>query len=546
MSMRSASPSAPAKTELQTVVNRPLLFAAAGLGLILLAVPIALACIAALKGDAVKDETAVRSAPPALAPVHVAPVAAPARPIASYEPKEVATPLPIYKRADRPPLKLPPEPPPAPVVAAPPPPLDPVLQFPDVKEPPSFKRLDDQSEYVLLEMLTKETKEVDLESVKGTRDKLLSKAREAEPAKGLRGRRTTVEIKCTPVDSKSPSSILTLRAERADLKGLPMIGAADCQAPEETAKKRQAISQELRGVLATSSRNLSITGPHGRPFELDPYLAKKDDWFQDDGLSTVVQMTQAEAPAVRSTLVKRLAATASKKASTNLARLALFDFSPEVRVQAVKALQAKPRRYYRQVLLDGFRYPWAPVAAHAAEALVALDDLEATFRLATLLDEPDPREPVQNRDKKWVVREVVRVNHLRNCLLCHAPSTAVSDPLRGIVPTPGQPLPRVYYSSQKGEFVRADVTYLRQDFSVMQRVAKPNRWPEWQRFDYLVRTRELTADEVAAHRKKPRPSRFVPYPQRDAVRFALRELTGVDAGEESADWREVLARMMSP
>jgi hypothetical protein len=198
------------------------------------------------------------------------------------------------------------------------------------------------------------------------------------------------------------------------------------------------------------------------------------------------------------------------------------------------------------VLLDGFRYPWAPVAAHAAETLVALDDRAALFRLATLLDEPDPSEPVCNGDKKWVVREVVCVNHLRNCLLCHAPSTAVSDPLRGIVPVPGERLPRVYYSSQRGDFVRADVTYLRQDFSLMQRIAKPGRWPEWQRFDYLVRTRELTADELAAHREKPRPSRFVSYPQREAVRFALRELTGMDAGEEAADWQEVLARMTSP
>jgi hypothetical protein len=94
--------------------------------------------------------------------------------------------------------------------------------------------------------------------------------------------------------------------------------------------------------------------------------------------------------------------------------------------------------------------------------------------------------------------------------------------------------------------VRADITYLRQDFSVTERVAKPDKWPEWQRFDYLVRTRELTADEVAAHRKKPRKSRFASYPQRYAVRFALRELTGLDAGEESADWREILCAMEGP
>ena len=68
----------------------------------------------------------------------------------------------------------------------------------------------------------------------------------------------------------------------------------------------------------------------------------------------------------------------------------------------------------------------------------------------------------------------------------------------------------------------------------------------FRRFARPFRSRRLTADEVAAHQKKPRPSRFVPYPQRDAVRFALRELTGVDAGEESADWRQMLASMIGP
>src|SRR5262249_51471202 len=147
---------------------------------------------------------------------------------------------------------------------------------------------------------------------------------------------------------------------------------------------------------------------------------------------------------------------------------------------------------------------------------------------------------------KWVVREVVRVNHLRNCLLCHAPSTDRRDPLRGVVPTPGEPLPQVYYSSRKGDFVRADVTYLRQDFSVTECVAKPGKWPQWQRFDYLVRTRELTADELAAHRKKPPKSLFASYPQRNVVLFALRELTGLNAGEESADWQEVLWMTVGP
>ncbi len=126
----------------------------------------------------------------------------------------------------------------------------------------------------------------------------------------------------------------------------------------------------------------------------------------------------------------------------------------------------------------------------------------------------------------YAVREVVRVNHLRNCLLCHAPATGRIGPVPGLVPSPEQPLPSpfsaAYYSGSSGTFVRADVTYLRQDFSVPQPVARPGNWPTYQRYDYLVRTRYPTREELA---KEPPAT----YPQREAVRWALREL-GAAAG----------------
>jgi hypothetical protein len=87
--------------------------------------------------------------------------------------------------------------------------------------------------------------------------------------------------------------------------------------------------------------------------------------------------------------------------------------------------------------------------------------------------------------------------------------------------------------------VRADVTYLRQDFSLLQQVVKPDKWPAWQRFDFLVRTRELPAQE-AAELDKGGPHRQLVYPQRDAVLFALRELTGEDLGPGSAGWQRFL------
>jgi hypothetical protein len=139
-----------------------------------------------------------------------------------------------------------------------------------------------------------------------------------------------------------------------------------------------------------------------------------------------------------------------------------------------------------------------------------------------------------------LVHEVVKVNHLRNCLLCHAPSVSTSDAIRGMVPEKGQPLPEVYYESRRGTFVRADVVYLKQDFSLIQPVAKPEPWPAFQRYDYLVRTRELTGEEAKALPAIKDPDDPPSYPQRFAVVWALRELTGLDAGERSDAWRSLM------
>jgi hypothetical protein len=139
------------------------------------------------------------------------------------------------------------------------------------------------------------------------------------------------------------------------------------------------------------------------------------------------------------------------------------------------------------------------------------------------LEEPDPSAPFYEGEKR-VVRELVRINHLRNCMMCHAPSRSVErEPVRGQIPKPGVPLPPVdqYYGSGDGIFVRADVTYIKQDFAVMQPVGAAAPWPEMQRFDFVVRTRPATEEELAiAQQKGPEAS----YPQRDAVLWALKEL----------------------
>lgn len=262
--------------------------------------------------------------------------------------------------------------------------------------------------------------------------------------------------------------------------------------------------------VSSSQRQVSSTfGPHG-PVDMVPAF---------------VQMLQAEEEPSRDLLIDWLAKNETLISSTALAQRAIFDLSPRVREAAITALKTRPRIIYRSVLLAGLRHPWAPVANHAAEALVALEDREAVPELKTLVDEPNPSGAFRlpGISDRTFVRELVRVNHLRNCFLCHAPSFDERDLVRGLVPTPGKALSFQYYATRpsKGDiFVRADITYLRQDFSVVHPVAKAAPWPESQRYDYLVRTRVATTEEEVALEKPP-----ATYPQREAVLFALKELS---------------------
>jgi len=146
------------------------------------------------------------------------------------------------------------------------------------------------------------------------------------------------------------------------------------------------------------------------------------------------------------------------------------------------------------------------------------------------------------------VREVVRINHHRNCLLCHAPGNTPSvsaDVVTAPVPTPGEPFPSPsegYGSFQQPDtLVRIDVTYLRQDFSMFQPVADAHPWPEMQRFDFLVRNRELTEEEAAVYQEKlgkREPGELSPY-HRTAL-AALRDLTGRDTEPTAQAWRKLL------
>jgi HEAT repeats len=268
-------------------------------------------------------------------------------------------------------------------------------------------------------------------------------------------------------------------------------------------------------------------------------------------IAALMQILAPETPDVRLGLVKYLAGVSHSDATRALARLAVFSAEDEVRLAAVEALKVRRERDYTDILVQGLRHPWPGAARHAADAIARLERTDLTPQLVALLEDPDPRAPALkevNGKKAPVVRELVRVNHHRSCLLCHAPGntgTVSAETLTAAVPTPGEPLPgpaEGYNNNASPDMlVRLDVTYLRQDFSVFQAVADTAPWPELQRFDFLVRERVLTEEEAAASREKMEqrePGRLPPH-QRAAL-AALRELTGKDTAPTAEAWRKLL------
>jgi hypothetical protein len=504
------------RVELGTGVNRPAIFAAVGLGLLVVTAAIVLHLLPGTSAApvlvqntqaSVEEKEIISPAPSQMRP-HWRQT-----PTQATTAETVSTPAP--PPAPKPKRSIMAAKPAAPVVEVrAPPPTEPPPIPPTAPQPP-FKRRQPYSEDELFARLLADSQELDIEAGKGkgTTAKLLKDSQKNEPKKA------------TP-------PILELVAQRDDLKGLPMRTVANCQASDKEAKAMMVMSREVRSATASrtgrqeasSSSDVFHRG-HYLLVYMEKALSRNPQWREDVGVRMLMQMFQPENYPVRLQVVKLLASNKEKNATAALAQWAVFDLNPEVREAAAKALKDRLFAHYRPVLLEALRYPWAPAADHAAEALVALDDREAVSDLVSLLDQPDPLAPTQNKEKKWVMPELVRVNHLGNCVLCHAPSSAKDNTVRGLVPERGQSLPVVYYESQSGNFVRADVT-----------------WPVMQRFDYLIRKRELSADEVKqlTPDKKVDDDQPVAYPQRGAVLWALQLLTEHNAGDRSEDWRRYL------
>jgi hypothetical protein len=310
-----------------------------------------------------------------------------------------------------------------------------------------------------------------------------------------------------------------------------LVATAQPRSPEEFWSRYPTLCAEKDKKLSPIDRNLRDTVIVAR-------------------IAALMQVLSPQSPAMRAGLVKFLSTISHVEATRALARLAIFSREDEVRLAAVDALKTRRERDYTDILLQGLRYPLPDVAVRAADSLVKLERTDLVPELVAILAEPDPRAPVvagRQGKKEMTVRELVRVNHHRNCLLCHAPANTgdvAPDTLTAAIPLPADPLPspsQGYQTSDPELIVRVDVMYLRQDFSLMQPVTDAHPWPEMQRFDYLVRKRVLTDKEADAYRQKLEnlePGRRSPYQR--AILSALRELTGKDAEPTPDAWRRLL------
>jgi hypothetical protein len=369
--------------------------------------------------------------------------------------------------------------------------------------------------------------------------------------------------KINHLNAKEPDGFLkALLANRSDLRGLPFVMGDKCRTETRQAEFFMAVVECVHDL-----RSRTVTTDNGPPQALSPEQmwknfkilldADKADtrWAkatpEDRHRVTVAAIVQIFGPAdeaERVGLAKCLAAIPHVDATHALARLALFASSDAVQQAAIEGLKDRPAKDYAPVLLQGLRYPLPVASTRAADALVKLQCKDVLADLVNILDEPDPRAPHrQTIDGKEisVVRELVRINHHRNCVLCHAPANTAGVPrdvLTAPVPLPDHNLsPSGGYSfrSSPDIFVRTDMTYLRQDFSLMMRVENPGAWPEQQRFDFLVRTRVLSEEETEACAKAI-AKQGTP-PSHLAAQYALRQLTGQQPAHPTPQtWRRLL------
>jgi hypothetical protein len=487
-----------------------------------------------------KSHDAERPAPPPLVPVSQP--QGPQAPIYVPSPSDDADVTP-------PPKNDPPKPEPPPAAPAAPdvkPKADdpaPKPPAPPAAPPPSSRVYKGPSEFELLKQLA------------NTQDfGLTTLSRQQMAAAYQTDYQATARLAMRP--QAEPSTLLSYFPAAAQL---PLRGASTCQLPPREADMLGHFSRKLHVYIDLIAPFDPATGKRKEPVKLREALrserrGKKPEWLRPEAVPALVQILMHEEAPLRLMLVDLLSEIEGPAATIRLAQRAIFDLSPQVRDEAIAALRTRPREPARPVWVNAFRYPWPRAAIHAAEALAVLKDDEIAPLLVAQLDKPDPALPYNTHDGKTMVRDVVRVDHISNCLLCHAPAFNGRDPVVGIDPVTIRPNsalenPNARYARDllnprpSGQWannllIRADVQFVRQDFSVTFPVKPAFDLVQGRRVDFMVRTRQLKGEELREYRKQEQ-SKPSSYPQRDSLLAALKAVTGRYLGPTTEAWAQV-------
>ena len=371
----------------------------------------------------------------------------------------------------------------------------------------------------------------------------------------LKLQRETTAKANKPLQEHDPVELLSNQlSERKDLQALPLTMGDQCRANVEEATAIKLVSGKLgrliseasagaQGVILRNSGNIALRSKMIKARQ-DKSIEELRDLVNSDShpqyLKTTDQILQVQHRRDRLELVNTLKGADNSTAIELLAKRAKYDLSADVRLAATHALAESPRDQYRAELLAGLAYPWHVVAQHSAEALVRLDDKEAIPELVAMLDLPHPAVPIEVEPDKYVQPTLVAINHMRNCLLCHAPSLSLKDIATAAVPNWDSPIPTSPYESSDPDFVsvRADITYLKQDFSVVQPVVNHGPWPSKQRFDYVVQQTPMKRSKANRTKKKLDKAKNL---NREAIVFALQKLSNLSPEDNSSEsWKEIL------
>jgi hypothetical protein len=337
-----------------------------------------------------------------------------------------------------------------------------------------------------------------------------------------------------------------LLSHRPDLAGLPFVLGDACRRKGENRTQFAAVTKPIRAIQRGEvSLGFGLTpgdlGDNRLMTAVEKVLGEQRSIPPAIQVAALWQMITPESTGNRLALVKYLdGITSEVEATRALAKMAIFSEEDPIRAAALEALKTRRRHDYTEILINGLSYPWPKVAERASAAIAQLGRADLVPQLHEMLERPDPRAPqtrLVNGKPQSFVRELVRINHLRNCTLCHAPAAPDNQPdapgartqrddSTTQVPVPGERIEQYYGEREPVPelFVRFDVTYLRQDFSVNLPVKSAEPWPTMQRYDFVVRTREVDEQEARAWRNLLPADAASPY--RRAAFAAIAKLSG--------------------